>query len=223
MTYRLFGAISVCLAAGALLTPARAATDEDMSRVLKKIEKRYNSAKSLEAAFTQVYTSQGRKRTESGVLYLRKPGRMRWDYRNPAGKLFITDGKQAYFYDPDTNRAEKLKLKETEDLRAPMAFLLGRLDFDKDFRAFQSKPEGSNLWVTASPKSDNVPYRQVQFLVAPDSRIERLIVTGQDASVLDFAFDNEKRNPPVSDAMFQFHLPPGAQFVDSSETAGGDR
>jgi outer membrane lipoprotein carrier protein len=210
------------LVAAAVAIPSALGVEPDINRVLKNIEKRYNSVKSLEAAFSETYRQQGRSRTENGVLYLRKPGRMRWDYHDPAGKLFISDGKDAYFYTPDNNRAEKIKLKESEDLRAPMAFLLGKLDFSREFQQFSMKPEGENTWITAFPKSNDVPYRQVQFLTAPDARIERLIVTGQDASVLEFAFTGEKRNVPVDDAKFRFQLPAGAQFIDSSQ-AGGER
>lgn len=195
------------------------AADLDLSKLLKTVEKRYNSARTLQVAFEQTYKAQGRTRTEAGDLFLRKPGRMRWQYTNPAGKLFVSDGKNVYFYSSDTNRAEKMKLKETEDMRAPMAFLLGRLDFDRDFGKYRTRPEGAATWITAMPKSDKLPYREVSFLVVPDGQIQRLIVTGQDASVLEFKFSGEKLNPPVNDAMFQFQLPKGAEYVDSSEGA----
>lgn len=223
MTFRLWRAFLVFSAIYLFTSAARLASAQDIQPVLKGIEKRYNSAKTLEVGFTETYTAQGRKRSESGTLYLRKPGRMRWDYRNPAGKLFISDGKDVYFYSPEQKRAEKLKLKETEDLRAPMAFLLGRLDFSRDFQRFQMRADGPNTWITALPKSDKVPYRQVEFLTTSDFRIERLVVSGQDASVLDFAFTEEKRNPLVNDALFRFQLPPGAQYVDSSQSVGGER
>jgi outer membrane lipoprotein carrier protein len=147
---------------------------------------------------------------------------MRWDYTSPAGKLFVSDGKNVYFYSPDTNRAEKMKLKETEDMRAPMAFLLGRLDFQKDFKEFQSKSEGGAVAITALPKSDKLPYREVSFTVdETNSRIQRLVVTGQDASVLEFTFADEKLNPPVADAMFRFQVPKGAEFVDETASSQG--
>ena len=195
------------------------AADVDVSKLLKDVEKRYNSAKTLQVSFQETYKMQGRTRTEAGNLFLRKPGRMRWQYTQPAGKLFVSDGKNVYFYSADTNRAEKMKLKETEDMRAPMAFLLGRLDFDKDFGKYIVRQESGGVFVTATPRSDKLPYREVSFLVAPDSRIQRLIVTGQDASVLEFAFSDEKPNAPVADSLFQFVVPKGAEFVDSSETA----
>jgi outer membrane lipoprotein carrier protein len=222
VTRRPAQAFSVLLAAAALLPWQAPAAEQEINRVLKNIEKRYNSIKTLEAGFAETYKLQGRSRTETGVLYLRKPARMRWEYRDPAGKLFISDGKDAYFYTPDNNRAEKIKLKESEDLRAPLAFLLGKLDFSREFQNFTMKAEGDKTWITALPKKDDVPYRQVQFLTSADARIERLIVTGQDASILDFLFNDERTNVALNDSMFHFKLPQGAQFIDSSQS-GGDR
>ncbi len=65
---------------------------------------------------------------------LRKPARMRWDYSQPKGKLVLSDGTDLWIYTPAENHAVKMSLKETEDMRAPMAFLLGKLNFQKDFR-----------------------------------------------------------------------------------------
>ncbi|MGH9668298.1 MAG: outer membrane lipoprotein chaperone LolA [Bryobacteraceae bacterium] len=193
------------------------AADSDISHLLKGIENRYNHAQTLRVGFSESYNLPGRaSRTESGELVLRKPGKMRWQYNDPAGKLFVSDGKLIYSYSPDTNRAEKSKLKETEDMRVPLAFLLGKLDFKKDFRQFDAKPEGKDTFITALPKSNNFPYQQVAFLVTPDFEIRRLIVTGQDHSVLEFSFTGEKMNPPVNDKLFQFVPPPGAEYVDQT-------
>jgi outer membrane lipoprotein carrier protein len=200
-----------------LATLPALAADSDISHLLKGVENRYNHAKTLRVGFSESYKLPGRaQRTESGELFLRKPGKMRWQYTDPKGKLFISDGKFIYSYSPDTNRAEKSKMKETEDMRVPLAFLLGKLDFSKDFRQFDAKPEGANTFITALPKSDNFPYQQVAFLVTPDYEIRRLIVTGQDHSVLEFSFTGEKVNPPVSDKLFRFVPPPGAEYVDQT-------
>jgi len=197
-----------------MLAPAFAA-DAPLKTLLKAVEQRYNRAATLEVLFSQRYTMQGRTRSESGRLWLRKPGRMRWEYQQPAGKLFVSDGKFIYFYSPSSNRAEKSKLKESEDLRAPLAFLLGKLDFDREFKAFTTKPEGADTLITATAKSNRLPYTDVEFLVTPTHSIRRLLVRGQDRSVLEYSFDGEKVNPPIDDAMFRFKLPPGAEFVES--------
>jgi outer membrane lipoprotein carrier protein len=186
----------------------------DLNTLLKGVEERYNQAKTLEVHFVESYTVQGRARkSESGELTLRKPGRMRWDYTSPAGKLFVSDGKDVYLYNPDAHRVEKTKLKASEDMRAPLAFLLGKLDFAKDFRDFDLKPEGQNYLITAKAKTDKLPYDRVQMLVTPGFEIQRLVVDGQDLSILTFQLDGEKLNPPVNDALFKFQMPVGATLA----------
>jgi outer membrane lipoprotein carrier protein len=129
----------------------------------------------------------------------------------------VSDGKFVYSYDHAENRAEKMKLKVTDDLRAPLAFLLGELNFSNDFREFRAKPDGNNVYISAVPKTDKMPYTDVTFLVSPDSVIHWLRVKGQDGSLLEFTFENEKKNPPIQDAMFRFAPPPGVEYVDSSQ------
>lgn len=184
--------------------------------LLKGIEERYNRTKTLKVTFVETYGTQTRvRRTEKGTLLLRKPGKMRWDYTEPAGKLFLSDGKEFFYYNPLTRQAEKMKMKEAEDMRAPLAFLLGKLDFDKDFKNFQMRQENGSTWITAEPKSDKLPYQKVEFLVDPGFTITRLNVTGLDNSLLTFAFSGETVNPPLDDKLFRFVLPEGATYVQT--------
>ncbi len=152
--------------------------------------------------------------TESGTLRLRKPGRMRWDYTDPAGKLFLADGKSIYLYTPASNQVEKMKMKESEDMRVPLAFLLGKLNFEKEFRDFETREEEGLTWITGKPRSDNLPYTKVAFAISPDFRIHRVQVTGYDRSITDFAFSEEKLNPPMDGKVFRFQLPTGAKLVE---------
>ncbi len=141
---------------------------------------------------------------------------MRWDYISPPGKLFVSDGKSVYLYTPDSNRVEHSKLKQSEDMRAPLAFLLGKLNFYKEFRKFELRREGSETWIIAEPTSENLPYTRVEFLVAPNAQIKRLKVIGQDLSVLDFTFEKESVNPSLEAGLFAFHVPPGAEMVEAN-------
>jgi outer membrane lipoprotein carrier protein len=200
-----------------LAIPALAA-DSTLDQTLKAVEQRYNRAKSLQVLFHEEYTSVGRpRRAESGTLLLRKPGKMRWEYSQPAGKLFLGDGKFLWLYTPVDNRVEKMKMKESEDLRAPLAFLLGKLNFQKEFRNIRGVPDGAGTRITAEPKSENLPYSSVEFVVLPDSRIQRVKVTGYDKSVLAFAFDEEKVDPPLDAKLFQMTVPAGAQVVEAAQ------
>jgi outer membrane lipoprotein carrier protein len=190
------------------------AADVDLNTLLKGIEQRYNHAKTLQVEFNETYTVQGRARkSETGLLTLRKPGRMRWDYTAPAGKLFLSDGKDVYLYTPDAHRVEKMKLKESDDMRAPLAFLLGKLDFVKEFRDFNVTQDGGNLLISAKGKNSQLTWDKITMLVTPDYQIQRLVVNGQDESVLTFRFDQEKVNPQVNDSQFKFQMPAGATMV----------
>jgi outer membrane lipoprotein carrier protein len=102
-------------------------------------------------------------------------------------------------------------------MRAPLAFLLGKLDFQKEFRNIQAKPEGGDTRITAEPKNDNLPYSAVEFVVAPDQHIKGVKVTGFDRSILEFRFDQEKVDLPLDAKLFQFQAPKGAQMVETGQ------
>ena len=213
----------------AAITPGGAAAAAtggsiDLPKLLKDIESRYNRAVTLQLTFTEIYTFQGRPHTpERGDLFLRKPGRMRWQYTKPAGKLLVSDGKDVYYYNADSNRVERMRVKDAEDMRAPLAFLVGRLDFNRDFREYKTRPEGDKIWVTCVPKSENLPYTEVSFLTSASAKIEHVRVLGQDRSITDFDFAGEVVNPRLEDQMFHFQIPPGAEYIDSTGNGRGGR
>lgn len=193
------------------------ARDPKLDFVLHAVEQRYNGARTLRLKFTESYEAGKRVRqTESGILELRKPGRMRWDYTTPAGKMFLSDSKHFFLYTPGTARVEVTSVRDTEDLHAPLAFLLGKLNFYKEFNDFELHGEGTDTWITAEPTNPALPYSRVEFLVTPESRIRRLRVTEDDLSILDFQFEDEQLNAPIDAARFIFHTPPGAEIEDSS-------
>jgi outer membrane lipoprotein carrier protein len=188
--------------------------------LINKVQSRYNNARTLSVDFMERYSLLGHARPpETGTLTLRKQGKMRWDYTRPAGKLFVSDGKNVFLYTSGDKRVEKVPLKDTEDMRAPLAFMLGHLDMKKEFKDFRVTPSnaGGSEWLEATAKSDRVPYENVQMLVAPDGEISQLKIAGRDQSLLSFSFQNEKLNPPVDDKYFQFTIPPGAEVVDALE------
>ena len=102
-------------------------------------------------------------------------------------------------------------------MRAPLAFLLGKLDFQKDFTDFQLKLDGDNKLVIAKPKSDKLPYKQVEFTVSPQMEIRQLIVSGHDDAILIFRFSNERVNPLIAENAFKFELPEGATWLEGAE------
>ena len=201
-----------------LLPVSLAAQSADLAPMLKAVEARYNHAQTLQVTFHEAYTGPGQPtRSESGTLLLRKPGRMRWDYTSPQGKLFVSDGKYLWLYTPNDNTVEQMKIKESDDMRAPLAFLLGKLHFDKEFRNIKGTPTADGMRITADPKTDALPYTSVEFVVSKDDEIRHVQVVGYDRSVLDFDFKEEKLNPPLEARLFHFQMPPGATLVETAQ------
>jgi outer membrane lipoprotein carrier protein len=197
------------VAAGVPLTP---------DALIAHVESRYNKAHTLSVHFEESYSLLGRKRPpESGTLTLRKGGKMRWDYTRPQGKLFISDGKTIFLYSAGDNRVEKVPLRDTEDMRAPLAFLLGKLELKKEFQDFQVREQSDGALLSASAKNDRLPYTSVEMLIADDGSIRQLQVAGRDESLLSYVFRDEKLNIPLNDSIFHFTIPPGAEVVDAVE------
>jgi outer membrane lipoprotein carrier protein len=106
--------------------------------LLRKVDDHYNRLSSLRARYTERYAGMGLDRTESGTLLLRKPGRMRWSYDQPAGKLFVLDGKFAWFYTPGDDQVQRIPAKQLDDLRSPLRFLLGHTQLKKELGSLPS-------------------------------------------------------------------------------------
>src|SRR5205814_4608223 len=109
--------------------PAQQPNAHDLA---KRVDRHYNQRHSLKAQFAETCEGLGRIRSESGTLLLLKPGRMRWDYSNPLGKLFLLDGKYAWFYSKGDPQVQRVAAKQLDDLRSPLRFLLGHTQLEKE-------------------------------------------------------------------------------------------
>src|SRR3974390_3907743 len=129
-TFELFG----CLLTVILVCGSGQVTGQtDVHPSPNKVDQRYNHMQALQAQFAETYSGAGMKRTESGTLELKKPGRMRWDYTEPRPKMFVTDGATAWFYVPGERQARRAPVKQIEDLRSPLRYLLGKTKLEKEF------------------------------------------------------------------------------------------
>src|SRR3954470_6002791 len=104
-----------------------------VDKVSDDLDRHYNDLRSMRAQFTETYRGAGITRSESGTLWLRRPGKMRWEYASPREKLFVSDGKTAYFYVPGERQARKAPIEKLDDLRSPLRYLLGRTKLKKEF------------------------------------------------------------------------------------------
>ena len=221
------GLVSGTSLSGASLVPAEVPPDPGLASTLRGVENRYNRLKTLRLRFEQIYSQNGSQngrqnrqvlRREEGTLYLRKPGQMRWEYEGPEPKLFLTDGRRLTLYVPAENRATQMAVKESEDLRTPLAFLLGRLRFDKEFESLEKSQEipplaSGNLVIKAVPKLMADRVERVVFEITPDRAIRRLIIEEPGGIQTEFRFEEEEANLPLPPELFRFQPPAGTEIV----------
>src|SRR5207302_2010578 len=112
---------------------AARAKEDPVKKIASAVDARYNSLQSFKADFVETYSGNGVSRHESGTLALKRPGKMRWDYREPRQKLFLSDGKTAVFYVPGERQARKTAVKKLDDFRSPLRYLLGKTKLEKEF------------------------------------------------------------------------------------------
>ena len=187
-----------------------------------KVDRRYNAMHTLQAEFVETYTGAGMSRTESGTLVLKKPGQMRWDYDQPHSKLFVTDGHTAWFYVPGERQARRTSIKQLDDLRSPLRYLLGKTKLEKELDglslASDQKPmNAGDLVLRGVPKGMRDRVEQTLVEVAPDGLIVRIVVEELDGSQTEFRFHQQKENVQVPDQQFHFVPPPGVEVVAGTE------
>ncbi len=194
---------------------------ENLHALADAVDQRYNHIRTLEARFTEIYSGPGVSRTESGTLLLKKPGRMRWDYTEPRPKLFLVDGKTAWFYVPGENQVRQMPVKQLDDLRSPLRYLLGKAKLEKEFDdlhiAANEKPINSgDVVLEGVPKGLRERVSRTLLEVTPTGSIQRIMVEEMDGSVTEFRFLQQQENVEIPDAKFHFTPPQGVEVVSGS-------
>lgn len=205
-----------------LLFAATAFAQADVHQIAQSLDRHYNQISTLQVSFTETYRGAGVNRIESGVLSLKKPGKMRWDYRQPREKLFLSDGKTAWFYVPGEQQVRRAPVKKLDDLRSPLRYLLGKTKLEKEFEGLSLAPDvkpidAGNTILRGVPKSMSDRIHQVLLEVTPGARLRRIVIEEADGSTTEFHFADEKTGLALSDSQFRFIPPPGVELVEATE------
>jgi outer membrane lipoprotein carrier protein len=191
----------------------------DVKALAAAVDTHYNHLRSLEAEFTEVYRGSGMERTETGTLWLKKPGKMRWEYRSPREKLFVSDGKDAWFYVPEDRQARKTQSKKLEDIRSPLAFLLGKTKLEKELRGLSLAPDipplaPENVVLRGVPRALADRVGEVLVEITPDHKIARIVIQEVDGAVTEYRFGEMKEDVAIGDSRFEFKPPAGTEIAE---------
>ena len=196
---------------------------EQVDQIASAVDDHYNHLSSLVTQFTESYRGAGVSRQESGTLWLKRPGKMRWEYQQPRVKLFVSDGKTAYFYVPGERQVRKAEVKKLDDLRSPLRYLLGKTKLRKEFDglslATDLKPATAGDLVLRGVPRSMEQVEEVLLEITPENRIRRIVVREVDGSVTEFAFGEPQENVSLPDARFTFSSPPGVETIETTDLA----
>jgi len=237
-----------CVLPGVSGRPAKDPADSAKA-LAQLLEEHYRHAQTLRAVFLERYSTGPREAVvESGTVYFRRPGRMRWEYEAPEKKLFLADGKIVWFYVPADHTATKAPIKESSDWRTPLALLTGKANLSRlcshmgltvqkgtpaGHAVLRCLPKGENE--VKPPAEPSASHDSTQLPAAGDF-VEVLLEvdasSGELASVrirqaggieLEYRFGDWQQGLPLPDEMFRFRPPTGVAIVDGSAFTGTAR
>ena len=218
--WRKFRTLAALLCLSFLLpVPSSQAQSLTARSLAARVDHHYNALHSLRVNFIQEYDGMGQHRRESGVLLLKKPGKMRWTYTEPAGKLFVLDGHDAFFYTPGQTEIERVPAKKLDDLRSPLRFLLGHSELAKEIPDLTIAPHGADFELSGVPKGMAQRIASLVFTLSPTGVIDAIRIEEPDGAVSRFTFSDEEPEPART--RFGFRLPRSAGNGGGGGTAAG--
>lgn len=204
--------VAFCILLALLGTQAQSQT-ASAAALAKTVDAHYNHLKSLQARYTERFQGMGMDRKETGTLTLRKPGKMRWAYDKPAGKVFVLDGHDAIAYTPGDAQATRIPAKQLDDLRSPLRFLLGHTVLEKELDGLTLTTSGADETLTGVPKGMSQRVKSLAVTTDAAGQIHALRLEEVDGATTTFTFTNIQENAPTKDSDFTFHAPPGVSVV----------
>ena len=198
-----------------------AAHPEDVHQLAQAVDDHYNHLRSLQAEFAEIYRGEGTEREESGQLWLKKPRKMRWEYRSPKEKLFVSDGQSVWFYLPAEKQLRKTDFRKLDDLRSPIAFLLGKTKLEKELQGLskavdQAPLNPGNVVLRGIPRAMADQVSEVLLEITPSHQIARIILTDPEGGTTEFRFSKWQENVELADSRFHFNPPPGVETIEGA-------
>jgi outer membrane lipoprotein carrier protein len=197
--------------------PAQAITGQEL---LERIQIQYENTRDMTAEFEQnTHVKMLNKiQKAKGKVYLKRPGKMRWEYREPQKKEIIINGNRMWTYDPFQKQVTITDLSKVSGSQTFLTFLTGMGDLRKDFRLEAEGSEtlkGDGLYqLRLSPNDPKTPFSKLTLFV--DSKTFQIRGTSflglqEDLTVINYK--NIVINKGIPEEIFNFHPPEGTEII----------
>jgi len=200
------------LVMGAGLSPACAVADgyERLDRFFEKVT-------TFKASFIQVVLDENLLALEetSGLLWIARPGRFRWDYESVHGQSIVADGEVLWLYDVEleqvTRRAQESAIGQT-----PAVLLSGGQQYRKDYNVTILGRQGAVYWISLVPKLSDGSFAEIQLGFEGETlRLIQLLDELNQITRVTLA--NVVENEPIPDSVFRFIPPTGVDVISDVE------
>lgn len=201
--------------------PALPGDDAGARAEAAALETALNGVQGFVARFSQILESPAlpRPQVERGTVYLLRPGRMRWEYDEPKGKLAVADGRRAFLYLPDERRVLASPLGPAATGRGIGLLLRHPIRIDREFAvAWAVLPgregrRGRQLRLT--PRTPAAEYDHLLIEVGRDHLPRELTAVDPLGGRLTYRFTLIKTMAHLDPELFRFDPPPGVEIIES--------
>jgi outer membrane lipoprotein carrier protein len=209
---KLYSALLMCLG---LSLPLFSQTADE---IVDRIQQKYENLNNFSAQFTQIMVSKAfsRQEIEKGIVYLKRPGKMRWEYKEPEKKLMVSDGKTIYWYLIEDKQVQIMNLEEWKSEQTPILYLSGRgklkEDFDIEKLELMKPLDEGNIQLKLVPLHQESDFQSIMLEINPTRNIvRRMMIVDLLENITDYIFEDIKENQTLSDELFTFTIPPGVE------------
>lgn len=204
--------------------PVDARALQEVRDVVKQLQARYEKTKDLQADFSQKTKIEGFERpvTSAGKVYIKKPGRLRWDYLDPATEQIYVNQEDVKVYVPEHKQVLVGKLTQMAASKAPLELLQGAAKLDESFQIEptmgKDRGAGGMPLITLIPKAkDQESTQNLQKIIVevfPKTYFIRTVSLHEvSGNVAVFEFSNLKPNLGLGNEVFDFMTPSDAEVV----------
>ena len=186
-----------------------------LDQAVDGLQKKYETVTDFKAGFKQVVQQKHipRPLKKRGVVYFKKPGMMRWDYKQPDKVLYVSDGETLWSYQPADKLVYKLRVAESE-LYSALKFLFGQGDLRKEFNITLLDPAEGRAVLRLDPKVPQTNYKHLELHVDPVTwEIRQTVLVDPLDNVSRITFEAPDYTP-LEEAGFKFTPPAGARVED---------
>ncbi|MGB9735126.1 MAG: outer membrane lipoprotein chaperone LolA [bacterium] len=218
--------VVVLLIAGLVIINTSVKADMSAKAVAEKVQSLYDKTSTLEADFVQIATMKSLSISEqdNGVVYMKKDGKIRWDYKSPKKQLIVSDGRTIWFYMPSDNQViigsfeKSFKYKPTQTFLTGMGRILE--DFNVKFgnaKEFAASPDEYILELIPKNRTDEAPAKILLAVNKKDFLIMRSAIVDKFGNITEIDFKNIKLNTTLPDKLFTFTPPKDVEIIHSPE------